>query len=134
MIGLLISLFVAVPLAVVLLVPWSKWQHVQNILGVDGELLSPPIYKSYFTDIFLDGVQLNGLVSIFFYEHHFVLRHFSPFFRPLPIRYQDISSIQKARRQFHMFRLKKDEQVIELGFKVVDAARIMDRLKTRLGS
>ncbi len=113
---LILMLIVFVGVSIVLFIPLGRWRNLENNFLLEESPVDVVVSKR-FTDILLDGMQLNGLVSVFVYKDCLVLKHISPLMKPLVFGRSKVSKTNKRRTGFDVFEASGSGVKIEVGLR-----------------
>lgn len=111
-------LIIVVGASFILFVPLGRWKNLEKTFLLETPPADNVVIKR-FTDVLLDGVQLNGLVSVFIYKDCLVLRHISPLMKPLIFRRCSMSKANTRKVGFDIFEVSEGQngKKITIGFR-----------------
>ncbi len=100
-----------------LFVPLARWRHLEQTFLLKEPFPTDTLKAKRFTDILLDGLQLNGLVSVFVCEDILILKHISPFMKPLMFERKRMIKTDRKKMKFDVWEIPVDGASIYIGLR-----------------
>jgi hypothetical protein len=105
--SLLVNLLIAtVAVYILFFVPLGQWKRLERHFCLKADL-GKSVNIRRFSSVYLEGVQLNGLVSVFVYRDYLVFKHISPFMNPLV--FSRVSIVKTNKKKQDSIFLKSPE-------------------------
>lgn len=94
--------------------PVKRWGVWLDSCSTTAPSDSRMIYKSKLTSVKLDGLQMNGMVYVIFYDDFLSINHFSPLKKSIYILYSDVRVSSTESLRFQDFLVLKGNHILSL--------------------
>ena len=109
---------------IILLGPAGAWKRLYEKYKLVDLPEGDPLHKRYGASLWLDGTQLNGMLTVKFYEQFLTIDTWSPFLKPMCFRYADMA-LHSKKFMRSIFKVKGKPT---LGFNQYDSEFIQEQI------